>query len=328
MTVQDGNVLEDQARDVLASLTNIPAANISGEAVAAMKQKMVSIYSPSTTPLAPQWMKYYSDVLGKLTLTEMTLPGTHDSGTYEPVFGLGKPWIQTQDLSLLDQLNRGICVLDLRIGQNSPGDYIISHDKWRTKYSLSQALQEIKSFISTTEKEIVILDFHRFNQIGDQSFDYDQLKSQVKSSLKGYCLPMRQGQGKTLSKIWKTSGQRRIVVAWYSDTIDTSYMWPGVNQHWYSNANSKDKLKSDLEKDFTNPPSKTEMWSTCVFMTSSWDRTPSSNAANLSPVIDNWFYGCSKWTLKANIICTDFFNLYNNTVQACICASILKAGHV
>ena len=334
VTGQDGNVLEDQARDVLASLTPIPTANISDEAVAAMKQKMVSIYSPSTTPLAPQWMKYYSDVLGKLTLTEMTLPGTHDSGTYEPVSVFAKCGVQTQDLSLLDQLNRGIRVLDLRIGQNSPGDYIISHDTWRTKYSLSQALQEIKDFINATEKEVIILDFHRFNQLSEERFDYDQLKSQVKSSLKGYYLPVHQGQGKTLSEIWKTSGQRRIVVAWNSArTIDISYMWPGVKQHWYSHADSNDELKSELKKDFTNPPSKTEMWSTCVFVTPCYKftclpRFPYTNAENLSPMIDNWFYGCSEWTLKANIISTDFFNLFNNTIQACICASILKAGHV
>ena len=81
--------LEDQAREVLASLTDTPVASISGEAVAEMKQKMVSIYSPSTTLLQPQWMKYYGDVLGKLTLTEMTLPGTHDSGTYEPISAFG-----------------------------------------------------------------------------------------------------------------------------------------------------------------------------------------------------------------------------------------------
>ena len=261
-----------------------------------MKRKMASIYSPSTAPLAPQWMKYYSDVRGKLMLTEMTLPGTHDSGTYEPVSVIGMPWIQTQNLSLLDQLNRGIRVLDLRIGQNSPGDYIISHDKWHTKYSLSQALQEVKDFISATDKEIVILDFHRFNQIGDQSFDYDQLKRKVKSSLNGYYLPVSQGQGKTLSKKRKTSGQQRIVVAWDSQTIDISYMWPRVNQHWYSDANSKDKLKSDLEKDFTKPPPKTEMWSTCVFVTPSPTRTPRSNAEHLCPTIDNWFYGCSDWT--------------------------------
>lgn len=102
-------------------------------------------------------------------------------------------------------------------------------------------------------------------------------------------------------------------------------MWPGVDQHWYSEADSEGKLKSDLEKDFTNPPHTTKMWSTCVFMTSAWNRTPYSNAKNLFPAIDNWFYGCSDWTLKANIISTDFFDLFNNTVQASICASIMKA---
>ncbi len=70
------------------------------------------------TALHGSWMEHYSDLIGKLTMTEMTLPGTHDSGTHQPAFYLGTPWIKTQELSLKEQLNGGIRVLDLRIGQS------------------------------------------------------------------------------------------------------------------------------------------------------------------------------------------------------------------
>ncbi len=74
-------------------------------------------YTPIQLPessLYKSWMKYYSASLQKLTLGEMTLPGTHDSGTYDPVSAFGSPWIKTQSMSLAQQLNHGIRVLDLR----------------------------------------------------------------------------------------------------------------------------------------------------------------------------------------------------------------------
>ena len=321
------------AREILSSITSIPTANIAPdhEAVIKMVERMAlssAITRAPMTGLGTQWMAYYGDILGKLTLTEMTLPGTHDSGTHDPVLPFATPWVRTQDKSLREQLNLGIRVLDLRIGQNSPGDYIITHDIWRTNYSLSRALDDVKEFICATNREIVILDFHRFNLLGGPSFEFNPLKTQVKEFLQGYYIPVGDGKGKTLNEIWQrpTSVQERVVVAWNSDTIDTSYMWPGVNQHWYSKANNIAALHSDIENDFHKPPPKDEMWSACVFTTPGVTHNPKQNAAALCPTFDTWFYGCANWTLNANIISTDFFNRFNNSVQASICASILKAG--
>ena len=66
-------------------------------------------------------------------------------------------------MSLLQQLQYGVRALDLRhgIGQESPGNYKLVHNVFGTKLTLSEALQEVISFIdATVEKEIVILDFH------------------------------------------------------------------------------------------------------------------------------------------------------------------------
>lgn len=288
--------------------------------------------APSLAPvtgLGPLWMSYYAQVIGSLSLTEMSLPGTHDSGTWQPACCLSTPWVRTQSCSLYDQLNLGIRVLDLRIGQVQPGEYIICHDIWRTQYSLSGALKEVKDFIDSSEKEIVILDFHRFVSLqSGVKYDFAQLTKQVKSILNGYYLPVGVGKGKTLADIWKAGpGKGRVVVAWNdTSSLDASFMWPGVDQHWYQNASSDAILQQDLEKDFSSPPSTSVMWSSCVFRSVNAFNTPLSNAKSSSTDIDNWFYGCADWTLKANIISTNFFQLYDNIVQACICASILKAG--
>ena len=42
---------------------------------------------------------------------------------------LPSQWTRTQYRSLREQLDSGIRVLDLQIGQNSPGYYVIVHDE-------------------------------------------------------------------------------------------------------------------------------------------------------------------------------------------------------
>ena len=270
-----------------------------------------------------QWMNLYSNTLGILTLTEMTLPGTHDSGTYHLLNDFAKPWTETQDISLNAQLKRGIRVLDLRIGQNKPGDYLIVHDVFRTNYTLKEALKEVTDFIDSTSKEIVVLDFHRFVNLGEGIFDYDQLKSQIKIYLSGYYLHVSQGKDKRLKDIWASVEKNRIVVAWNNNNSD-SYMWPGVAQSWYQDANTINELYDDIKKDMSDFHS--GMWATCSFIVSSSVNTPRIIAAKLCPTITQWYYGGSKWCEKANIISVDFFSEYTNIIQASIISSLMKAG--
>ena len=277
------------------------------------------------TFLYDKWLFYYSDVLGKLTLTEMTLPGTHDSGTHKPNFFPGDLWIRTQYLPLIQQLQLGVRVLDLRIGQNSPGDYLIVHDIWRTSYTLAAALKEVTNFIDqdATNKEIVILDFHRFVNLGEGNFDYGKLKTQIRSYLNGYLLSAQTGHGKRLQEIWQTCGKGRVVVAWNTSDPDT-YMWPAVNQRWYAKADSQIKLYEAIKKDMLNPPS--GFWASCSFMESSEFHPPDANAVASDPTIKRWYFGGSTFCEKGNIISVDFFREHTNVVQASIIGSLLKAG--
>ena len=278
------------------------------------------------TFLYDKWMFYYSDVLGKLTLTEMTLPGTHDSGTYKPKFPPGDLWIRTQNLPIVQQLQLGVRVLDLRIGQISPGNYEIVHDIWRTSYTLTAAFKEVTDFIDNdaTGKEIVILDFHMFVNL-DEGTDYDfvQLKAQMRSQLNGYLLSVENGHGKPLQQIWQACGKGRVVVAWNTSNPD-SYMWPWVNQRWYKDADSEIKLYEAIKDDMLNSPPGS--WAACSFMESSATHPPDLNAIASDPTIKRWYFGGSTFCENANIISVDFFREHTNVVQASIIGSLLKAG--
>ena len=322
----------------ISSIASLPSAqlpasigwSLNGTCCMMIQEKAISLPStPFLTDLGTGWMQYYEDVIGNLTPMEMSLPGTHDSGTYQMESSISSPWTRTQWRSLRQQLNSGIRVLDLRIGQNSPGDYVIVHDKYRTKYSLSRALKEVTDFISATSKEIVVLDFHRFKKLGSDSFDQGQLQSQVKAALQGFYLP-EPPRSQTLNELWRGAavGNQRVIIAWNDSSIDRSYMWPGVAQSWYSEAGSIEELQECVKNDFSSPHSSDKFWAACVFvnLAKQIPSTLEGLADVLHPHIDNWFHGCDEWSLKANIVSTDFCPDTNNMINACICASLLKGG--
>ena len=278
-----------------------------------------------------EWMAGYSDVIGPLSLCETTLPGSHNSGTYKCVAKWpASAYIQCQDISLIDQLRLGIRVLDLRVAQCGDGGFILSHDKWRTQYSLKEALLEIVKFIDETEKELVILDFHRFNNISSNDFNFPHLKEQIKEHLNGYTLSYFDGaMSLSLNSLWSDHalGKKRVIVTWNSVATRDADMWPGIYQVWYNEAKSIPELHSCLEQTFEKAPqSYACLWSVCVFRTVSFLETPKKNARDLQPEIDSWFYGCADWTMKANIISIDFCDRCNNVIHASIGANILKGA--
>ena len=59
---------------------------------------------PYSYPITNKWMEHYSDALDGLTLTQLTLPGTHDSGTHDPKADASNPggaYIRTEFSQLL-----------------------------------------------------------------------------------------------------------------------------------------------------------------------------------------------------------------------------------
>lgn len=136
-----------------------------------------------------RWMRDNLATIGKIPLNLLALPGTHDSGAYSisslsdispdnaQVFlskiapAVGANWAQSQDLTVLGQLNAGIRYFDLRVchvagpssslGQQPVPGYYLCHAFYGAK--LDEVFADIRSFYQqggAYAQEIVLLDMN------------------------------------------------------------------------------------------------------------------------------------------------------------------------
>ena len=120
-------------------------------------------YSTTAVPLE-NWMSYFADIyVADLPM----IPGSHDSGTQavlptEDWLGIaGWLYAQTQTLSIRDQLDAGIRLLDIRVWIaydlfDQYNSIYVSHT-FRSTYTLTAALDEVAEFLIANPTEFVYL---------------------------------------------------------------------------------------------------------------------------------------------------------------------------
>ncbi|KAL1455205.1 hypothetical protein WDU94_009316 [Cyamophila willieti] len=117
----------------------------------------------------PTWMQDNANVLSKMSIRHMFIPGTHDSGASTEEDNNGEhrvqKYVMTQDETILNQLVFGIRSVDLRVAyysvkSNDSSKLWLNHGVQRI-CPFSNIVNDIKTFMQNT-KEIVILDMHQF----------------------------------------------------------------------------------------------------------------------------------------------------------------------
>ncbi|CAJ1364464.1 unnamed protein product [Effrenium voratum] len=135
------------------------------------------------------WMGQLGDVIGKASLLDLSLPGTHDSMTYDlsdtlaehyegmsPALsellhtltpGVAGKFIrtqgQTQGISVTDMLDGGIRFIDFRIMFTPGPDKVFGHEDWyclhgcESRLKAIQYLQQVKTWLEAHPKEVVLL---------------------------------------------------------------------------------------------------------------------------------------------------------------------------
>lgn len=154
----------------------------------------------SATNSNEHWMKDHWEFIKEKKLSEIVIPGTHDSGTYQ-IYGLviadtpiAKNTAKTQTNSIGTQLKDGIRYFDLRVREArhwdcaDPSVWWINHgDDWYS-YRLQTALDEVKAFLAKpgNENEVVILDFQATSIRYEDGRARDVLLATIQDKLKGY----------------------------------------------------------------------------------------------------------------------------------------------
>ena len=131
------------------------------------------------------WMKELPSHLHEVPMTQLSIPGSHDSGSFyldssssiapgeaKVINNLARRfprvtkrivrnWSITQNLNIYEQLQRGIRYFDFRVAYlESTKQFYVVHGLYGSLYS--EVFEEINKFLTEYPKEILILDFNHF----------------------------------------------------------------------------------------------------------------------------------------------------------------------
>ncbi len=96
------------------------------------------------------WM---TPVGGNVLLSQLTIPGTHDSGAmHEPVFGTAK----CQDLTISEQLAAGVRFLDIRC-RHYEDSFVIHHGSIYQNLNFDDVLTTCQTFLAANPGETIIM---------------------------------------------------------------------------------------------------------------------------------------------------------------------------
>lgn len=99
------------------------------------------------------WMKLIDE---NKFLSQINIPGTHDSGTYNFDKLIFKNYVTTQNLSIRGQLDFGIRFLDIRC-RHINNSFTIHHDRYYCNLVFGEVLNQCISFLQANPSECIVM---------------------------------------------------------------------------------------------------------------------------------------------------------------------------
>lgn len=239
------------------------------------------------------WVGQSLGVIGNLTLKQITLPGTHDSGTYyltavpmpgdqsnfwEEVYKLAdatdsdvgkivEAWAKSQDQIFYQQLMGGIRYFDLRSGWNK------TTNTWVTFHFVEGSpvqylLSNISQFVQSHTQEIVIVEMSHFEGY-PTSADITMLRNMVLNTLGSYLYPVDLSFNFTINDM--INSNKRILLT-MDQGYDNKIIWP-PNTIYNTYADTSDLNKMIEYNNKTVQLFMQNTWPNQVFKVS-WTLTP------------------------------------------------------
>eukprot|EP01006_Ploeotia_vitrea_P054566 TRINITY_DN67901_c1_g2_i2.p2 TRINITY_DN67901_c1_g2~~TRINITY_DN67901_c1_g2_i2.p2 ORF type:complete len:444 (-),score=34.81 TRINITY_DN67901_c1_g2_i2:1231-2562(-) len=173
---------------------------------------LVTLPTTQCDEFTANWLGHLLPVLGDLTYLDLSLPGTHDTMTYDLSNWIADgtndipPWLaatlhdipphlvgpfikqfaQTQWLNVTEQLDSGVRYLDFRI-MYTLGEVIVGKKEWycihflQTHKTALHYLQEVQQWVKAHPKEIVTLTLSRHGNVCNKGNDqYPDVSKKIK----------------------------------------------------------------------------------------------------------------------------------------------------
>ncbi|WP_158549166.1 phosphatidylinositol-specific phospholipase C domain-containing protein [Lysobacter silvisoli] len=131
----------------------------------------------ATRGVVGDWMRYIDD--GRY-LSELSIPGTHDSVTalFHSGIGMVEGWTRCQDLMIEEQLQRGIRFLDIRLRYDSSGKQPVlrlCHGKSDMERDFGYVLGVCERFLSAHNHETIVVSIKNDRPDQDDARAFAQL---------------------------------------------------------------------------------------------------------------------------------------------------------
>lgn len=166
----------------------------------------------------------------------MSIPGTHDSGAFKPnVAGLAK----TQTLSIYNQLQAGIRMLDIRC-RHIRDSFTIHHGPVYLDLIFADVLNDVTRFLATNKGEVVLMRIKEEHEPSENTRTFaDTLRTYINDPKyspyfwREETLPtLGTGRGKIII-LDNTPGQPGFGPKWDELKMQDEYMLPGkIFNHW------------------------------------------------------------------------------------------------
>ncbi|KAK9874559.1 hypothetical protein WA026_005394 [Henosepilachna vigintioctopunctata] len=261
--------------------------------------------------IQPTWMSKY----GKLRLGSMMIPGTHNSGSWRGQPFLLKNYILCQDRNWWQQLVFGIRYFDVRVGVYDNDEVYLTHGVARCT-PLDDELDHVANFLRKSPKEVVVLDFHAFNNpVNFTISNHKIVLDLVRKKLGNFIYPrheMHYDEGPTLDEVWSTGG--RVIISYNRRHIvnENHWLWYEVSRDW-GNVIHVDKLQRYIyektsRKHYGNPMTvlMAELTPTKLYVFLHPTSSLKNLADDVNPNLGFWLRDHNR-SDNVNIIATDFF---------------------
>jgi 1-phosphatidylinositol phosphodiesterase len=264
----------------------------------------------------------------RLTLSELTLPGTHNAGCdWQASYALipGKHWLACQHQSFRSQLDNGSRALDVRLihdpsAKSGTDRFRFHHNEYLSSRTLKDLLVDVWDFLSVNPDEFIVLDFKNFKGLKG-AFDFKLFNALVVQALEPRMIPAA-NKRLTLAELKRISPLQRVLVcAPRHSELDANLFHDEVVSKWSGIATTNiAELRAFITTVISAPPSSWYNWTlsaTCYSATGG----PTDIHDELNAMFDP---KNSDWARKCNIINVDFIE-ESKIVDFCRAANLLKA---
>ena len=174
------------------------------------------------------WMHAMYDKLKDKRLTEIAIPGTHNSGVFSAWNTIA---YRCQKADINEQLHMGVRAFDIRITKNDSNFYMHHNGKWYSNQSLEHLLSSLKKYMQDFLNEVIIIDLTRGCGSNLTEDDFREVKRRFVSELRNYMYPSNIKNLENLYFKDLINSQKRIVVVSENITLNT----PDDNLFWNYN---------------------------------------------------------------------------------------------